>query len=115
MLQNHLINQLNLNLSRQAYTSQNIFCENKANNSTYRHQTQPKCSLIQSFLLQKSHYEIDHQLFLLRFGTGNHHSKCDKRMVSHALGTILAQKQFVPLQKYRKRPAAMRLLPSVKP
>ena len=35
--------------------------------------------------LQKRHHEIDHQLFLLRLGLGDHHRQRDKRVVGDAL------------------------------
>ena len=74
-----------------------LTCSNFQNLRSVLDMSPTQRSSINSF--QKRHYEIDHQLFLLRFGTGDHHSKCDKRMVSYALGTILAQKQSVSLQE----------------
>ena len=74
-----------------------LTCSNFQNLRSVLDMSPTQRSSINSF--QKRHYEIDHQLFLLRFGTGDHHSKCDKRMVNYALGTILAQKQSVSLQE----------------
>ena len=59
------------------------------------------CSLYRS--LQKRHHEIDHQLFLLRLGLGDHHRQRDERVVRDALCAVLAEKQLVALQKVKEQ------------